>query len=203
MAFSIEQKQSALFSAKVHMRQHNFEVDSDLLADLSLRDLQQAQMDEEAHHPILNERVQSLRHHLCATSSHVMASGQMHMSYRSQIWGTCLWLRPPSLWLTINPMDYEDPIVQIWAGEQIDMDDFMNIMGPDHNKCMRNMARDPFVAASFFDFIIQTTLKTLFGIRILPRQIESRLGILGFVNGYFGVWKRRGEGHYMFTCCYG
>ena len=140
MAFSIEQKQSALFSAKVHMRQHNFEADSDLLADLSLRDLQQAQMDEEAHHPILNERVQSLRHHLCAMSSHVMASGQMHMSYRSQIWGTCLWLRPPSLWLTINPMDYEDPIVQIWAGEQIDMDDFMNIMGPDHNKCMRNMA---------------------------------------------------------------
>ena len=140
VAFSIEQKKLALFLAKVHMCQDNFEADSDLLADLSLRDLQQAQMDEEAHCPILNECVQSLRHHLYATSLHVMALGQMCMSYYSQIWGTCLWLRPPLLWLTINPMDYEDPIAQIWAGEQIDMDNFMNIMGPDPNECMRNMA---------------------------------------------------------------
>ena len=73
------------------MHQHDFEVDSDLLADLSLWDLQQAQMDEEAHHPILNEHIQSLRHHLYAMSSHVMASGQMCTSYHSQIWGTCLW----------------------------------------------------------------------------------------------------------------
>ena len=57
-----------------------------------------------------------------------MASGKMQASYRSQIWGTCLWLRPPSLWMTI---DYEDPIAQIFAGENIDMDSFMNVMGPD------------------------------------------------------------------------
>jgi len=65
VAFSIEQKQSALFSAKVHMRRNDFEADIELLANLSLRDLQQAQMDEEAHRPIMNEHVESLRHHLC------------------------------------------------------------------------------------------------------------------------------------------
>lgn len=63
-----------------------------------------------------------------------MGSGQMHRSYRSQIWGTSLWLRPPSLWLTINPLNYEDPITQIWAGEQFDMDSFMDFMGPDSNQ---------------------------------------------------------------------
>ena len=94
MAFSIKQNQLALFSTKVHMHQYDFEVDSDLLADLSLWDLQQAQMDEEAHRPILNEHIQSLCHHLYAMSSHVMASGQMCTSYHSQIWGTCLWLQP-------------------------------------------------------------------------------------------------------------
>jgi hypothetical protein len=38
-------------------------------------------------------------------------------------------------------------------------------------------------------------LETLFGIHIAPRQIESHMGILGFVNGYFGVIKahRRGS----------
>ena len=115
------------------MRRDDFEEDIDLLADLSLCDLQEAQVDENAHRPITNERVQHLRHHLYATSSHVMASGRMCASYRSQIWGSCLWLRPPSLWITINPMDYEDPIAQIFAGEHINMDSFMNSMGPDAN----------------------------------------------------------------------
>lgn len=135
-----------------------------------------------------------MRHHLFATSSHVLASGKMRASYRSQIWGTCLWLRPPSLWITINPMDYEDPIAQIFAGEDIDMDCFMNMMGPDANKRARNMANDPFASAVFFHFIIQTTLETLFGIRVLKRHVESHMGVLGLVNGYFGVVEAQGRG---------
>jgi hypothetical protein len=34
VAFSIQQKQSALFSAKVHMHQQDFEADSEVLAEL-------------------------------------------------------------------------------------------------------------------------------------------------------------------------
>ena len=126
------------------MHQDDFEADTDLLADLTLQDLQEAQVDENAHCSISNERVQHLRHYLYATSSHIMASGKMRASYCSQIWGSCLWLRPPSLWMTINLMDYEDPIAQIFAGENIDMDSFMNLMGPNANSRARNMVNDPF-----------------------------------------------------------
>ena len=77
-----------------------------------------------------------------------MASGKMRASYCSQIWGTCLWLRPPSIWMTINPMDYEDPIVQIFAGENIDMDSFMNLMGPSPGSRAKNMGDDPYASAS-------------------------------------------------------
>ena len=194
VAFSIQQKQSALFSAKIHMRRDDFEEDIDLLADLSLRDLQEAQVDENAHRPITNEQVQRLRHHLYVTSSHVMASGRMCASYHSQIWGSCLWLRPPSLWITINPMDYEDPIAQIFAGEHIDMDSFMNLMGPDANSRAKIIANDPFASASFFNFIIRTMLETLFGITSSNRSNESQMGVFGVVNGYFGVIKAQGRG---------
>lgn len=194
VAFSIQQKQSALFSARIHMRRNDFEADSDLLADLTLRDLQEAQVDEAAHRPIRNERVQRLQHHLYATSSHIIASGKMRASYRSQIWGSCLWLRPPSLWLTINPLDYEDPIAQIFAGENIDMNSFMDFLGPDGNARSRNMAADPFASASFFQFIIQTTLESLIGIHITKRGVESEMGIFGLVNGYFGVIEAQGRG---------
>jgi hypothetical protein len=194
VAFSIEQKRSALLSARIHMHRADFEADGSLLAELSLRDLQEAQVDEEHHRPIQNERVQRLRRHLYATSSHIMASGKMRASYRSQIWGTCLWLRPPTLWLTINPMDYEDPIAQIFAGEDIDMDVFDAMMGPDANIRGRNMANDPFASAWFFNFIVKTTLETLMGVRSRKFEVESHMGIFGFVNGYFGVVEAQGRG---------
>ena len=194
VAFSIQQKQSALLSAKIHMSREDFEADTDLLADLSLRDLQEAQVDEEAHRSIGNERVRRLQHHLYATSSHVMGSAKMRTTYRSQIWGTCLWLRPPSLWVTINPMDYEDPIAQVLAGEEIDMDYYIDMMASDANKRARNMANDPFASASFFNFIIRTTFETLFGVHTSRSRVESHMGIFGLVNGYFGVVEAQGRG---------
>lgn len=42
------------------MRWSDFEADTDLLADLRLRDLQDAQIDEDAHRPIRNEQVKSV-----------------------------------------------------------------------------------------------------------------------------------------------
>ena len=194
VAFSIQQKRSALLSAKIHMRRVDFEADGDILAGLTLRDLQEAQVDEEKHRPIQNNRVQHLRRHLFATSSHIMASGKMRAGYRNQIWGTCLWLRPPSLWLTINPMDYEDPIAQIFAGENIDMDAFSDVMRADVNQRMTNMANDPFASALFFHFIIQTTLETLLSIRTSRRHVENHVGIFGEVNGFFGVIEAQGRG---------
>ena len=194
VVFSIQQKQSALLSAKIHMRRSDFESDSNLLRDLSLCDLQEAQMDEEAHRPIQNERVECLRHHLYATSSHIMGFGKMRTTYRSQIWGTCLWLHPPSLWMTINPMDYEDPIAQIFAGEDIDMNSVLDLMGPNPDQRSKNMANDPFASAAFFNFIFRTTLETLLGIRKTTHQVQSEMGIFGIVNGYFGVVEAQGRG---------
>src|ERR1700734_1673066 len=60
VAFSIQQKQSALLAAKLHMRRNDFEADSELLANLTLDDLREAEKDEAAHRPIRNENVQSL-----------------------------------------------------------------------------------------------------------------------------------------------
>ena len=196
VAFSIQQKQSALLSAKIHMRRSDFEADTDLLAELRLRDLQDAQVDEDAHRPIRNERVKSLRRHLYATSSHIMGSGKARAGYRSRIWSTCLWLRPPTLWVTINPLDYEDPIAQILAGENIDMGSFMSFVGPNSKERARNMADDPFASASFFHFIIETTLECLFAVRMhtTKRQVEDRMGIFGYVSGYFGVVEAQGRG---------
>ena len=99
-----------------------------------------------------------------------------------------------SLWVMINPMDYEDPIAQVFAGKDIDMNSFMDVMAPDPNKRARNMADDPLVSASFFNFIIQTTFETLFGVHTSRSRVETHMGIFGHVNSYFGVVEAQGRG---------
>lgn len=80
---------------------------------------------------------------------------------RSKIWSTAAVLGPPSVWLTANFCDIHDPIAQIFAGEDIDMDAFVRTLGPDRTKRAKNVAADPYAAAKFFDFMANTMLETL------------------------------------------
>lgn len=47
----------ALLATKLHMRRDDFKADTELLATLTVHDLREAQLDEEAHRLIRNERV--------------------------------------------------------------------------------------------------------------------------------------------------
>lgn len=118
----------------------------------------------------------------------------MRASYRGQVWGTCLMLRGPSLWLTINPCDLHDPIMQLFAGEEIDMDQFNAKLGPDSSHRAANVAQDPYAAAKFFFFIINTVLSTLFGIEVSKDHVYSQPGLLGRITDYFGVVEAQGRG---------
>jgi Helitron helicase-like domain at N-terminus len=152
LVFGIEQKMKALCSAKLQMHRRDFEYDQISLSTLTAEDLQRAQAEEEAHHNISNEQVKKLRRHVYAVGGRVMGSSNSRAGYRSQIWSTCLSLGPPSLWITINPLDYDDPVAQVFAGENIDMDNFMAIAGPDNIRRGSNIAKDPYAAAKFFSF---------------------------------------------------
>ena len=123
-----------------------------------------------------------------------MGSRNSRSGYQSQIWGACLKLGPPSLWLTINPVDYDDPVAQVFAGESIDMDDFIETAGPDGAKRGINIANDSFAAAKYFQFLINVTLETLMGLEKTRCQVKSGMGVLGRLSGYFGVVEAQGRG---------
>jgi hypothetical protein len=73
---------------------------------------------------------------------------------------------PPSLWITINPSDTNDPIAQVFTGADIDLDNFSSTAGPDANKRATTIAGDPYAAAKFFRFMIEAMFEELFGIGI-------------------------------------
>ena len=92
-------------------------------------------------------------------------------------------LNAPSLWLTINPCDLRDPITQIFAGEDIDMDRFLATVGPDKDQRAQNLSDDPYAAAKFFHFLICAILETIFGVEVTKFHIKNGIGIFGRVVG--------------------
>ncbi|THG94148.1 hypothetical protein EW026_g7265 [Hermanssonia centrifuga] len=80
------------------------------------------------------------------------------------------------------------------AGHDIDLDAFVNTMGPNAEERMKTVAEDPYAAAKFFHFIIRTMLETLCQIKVTQHQVKSGTGIFGEMTAYFGTVESQGRG---------
>lgn len=169
------------------MRRKNFDKDARIIATIIKEKLEQVCREEEQRIPISDPAVQLMRQHVHATVARVSGSNQSRAVLRSQLWSTSVYLRPWTLWITINPTDIHDPIAQIFAGEQIELDKFVAGLGPNSNKRAQNIAADPYAAAKFFHFMVRTILEVLFGIEVTSFQVHSCMGVLGEVACYYGM----------------
>ncbi|KIK77098.1 hypothetical protein PAXRUDRAFT_36834 [Paxillus rubicundulus Ve08.2h10] len=160
------------------MRQHtvgfeeHFEHDALAISSLTVADLKEAVKEEAAHMPISNPHIKLLCKHVFTSHGHFLSQA----SYCGQIWGTCLHLHGPSLWVTINPCNIHDPIVQILA-----------VLTK-----LSNIAQDPYTAEKYFFFIINTILHTLFGINAMKDHVHTHMGLLGNLSAFFGVVEAQG-----------
>ena len=158
VAFSILQRRQALFSARLQMHRKTFDSDVRILSSITLENLAKAQDDESQGRQISDPAIQLLRRHVYATGGHIMGSDHTRYQLRSQIWGTTIMLNPPSIWITINPCNLHDPLAQVFAGEDVSMDDLMRTVAPSKEKRAQNIACDLYAAAMFFHCIIRTIL---------------------------------------------
>jgi hypothetical protein len=194
VAFGIVQRREALGAVRVQMRRKNFEREAQLMSTITAERLQAARQEEQQGGQTSDPVVRLLKKHVYASSSKVVGSDQSRYLLRSQIWSTTVMLGPPSLWMTINPSDLHDPIVQIFAGEEVDMDRFASNFGPGKDKRAKNVADDPYAAAEYFHFMVRLIFRTLFGVTVTQYQVKSRVGVLGPVSAYFGPVESQGRG---------
>jgi Helitron helicase-like domain at N-terminus len=192
LAFGILQRREALLSARLQMNRRTFDHDASVLSTLTRDRLLLAQREEERNLPISDPVIRLLRKSVRGTLSRVTGSNENRCQLRSQIWSTTVYLGPPSLWLTINPSDINNPIAQLFAGEEIDVE-AIACLADDHHRS-KVIADDPYAAAAFFHFIIQTILDKLFQVRVVGHQVKSGEGILGHVASYFGLVESQGRG---------
>ena len=194
--FGVIQKRKVCSAAKLQIDKIQYRQNEKAIRRLKPVDLLNAAEEEKRRMPISNPAARCLRQLVSSLRTKVPGTDESHTGMRSQIWGMTMMKNPASLWLTINPSDTNDPIAQIFTGEDIDMSDFVQTAGPSSGQRAKNIAADPFAAAKFFHYIINAVLEELFGIRVNREtgQIKRERGVLGVVEGYIGSVEAQGRG---------
>ena len=193
--FGVCQKRQVCRASVLQMKRGSYFQNQNLLSTLTADDLTKASIEETRGVPFSNPAVRALRSQLKAVKTKVQGSDESRISIRGKIWGTNLLHNPPKIWVTINPADTQDPIAQVMAGAEIDLDHFCKAAGPDSVERAINMASDPFAAAKYFHFMIRTILECLFGIsKGRNGIIVRREGIFGIVKSYIGTVEAQGRG---------
>ncbi|KAF8804157.1 hypothetical protein BYT27DRAFT_7302151 [Phlegmacium glaucopus] len=193
--FGICQKRQVCRASMLQMKRHSYFQHQNMLSTITTKDLTKASEEETRGVPFSNLAVRILRNQLSAVKTKVQGSDESRNSIRSKIWGTNILHNPPSLWVTINPSDMQDPIAQVFAGVEIDLNRFCNTAGPDSVDRALNMAGDPYASAKFFHFMIETILEVLIGVsKRRNGTIVRKEGILGIVKSYVGTVEAQGRG---------
>ncbi|PBK71939.1 hypothetical protein ARMSODRAFT_973480 [Armillaria solidipes] len=196
--FGVIQKRNICRSAVLQMLNQSFQRHQGLLSAVKPKDLIKASLQEKRKVPFTNPAIQVLRTELTAVQSKVHGTDESRQTLRSKIWSTTVIFNPPNLWLTINPNDTQDPIAQVIAGEDIDLDDFISHAGPNATLHAKTIAADPYASAKFFHLITECTLSALAGIQVLKspgrHNILREEGIFGTVQAYIGTVEAQGCG---------
>ena len=122
--FGVLQKQHLCSSAVLQILQRSFLQHEQAIRSLQSSDFELAAREEQAHQLFSNPVMQSLRGTLNSVHAKVLGTDELRIKIRSLIWGMCVKKNPPSLWLTFNPADTQDPIMQVLCGKDINLDHF-------------------------------------------------------------------------------
>ncbi|GAW00963.1 ATP-dependent DNA helicase PIF1 [Lentinula edodes] len=192
--FGVLQKRKICTSAAMRMSRSDYQKHKEAINRLTTKDFQVAAEQETKKQQYSNPAMRALVGHLSAVRAGVTGTDQNRASVRAQVWSLITMFNPPSLWITINPSDVNNPIAQVFAGEQIDLDKFNRLAGPDATARSITIAKDPYAAAKFFHFIVRAILNCLMGIEVHNGRITRKIGIYGVVKAYVGMVESQGRG---------
>ncbi|KAJ7601838.1 hypothetical protein B0H17DRAFT_884572, partial [Mycena rosella] len=91
----------------------------------------------------------------------------------------------PHFFATVDPANSHNPIAQVLAGREVDLDKFFHAMDGVKNEPgirAKAMAENPVAGAEFFHLMITKFFDILLG-----AKRASKIGILGKVKGWYAV----------------
>ena len=138
------QKRQVASSTGLQISRCDFLTNNEIFRSLKLSDVIKASSEEARKIPFSDPVIKDICRHISVIWARVMGTDESQVKIRNQIWSTSVMLGPPSLWVTINPLDANDPITQVIAGKDIDLANFMSSDGPNHETRAATMATYPY-----------------------------------------------------------
>lgn len=126
--FNIQQKREIFAQSRVTFLRKDWERVKGAMDCVTKADLESAVEEEKQGAPISNTAISDFLQSAVITRSKVVGSNASRARFWSDIWGTCVKYGAPSLFLTINPADHNDPIAQFLTGADIDLDNLVPIL---------------------------------------------------------------------------
>ena len=136
-------------------------------------------------------KVLNLMKEVNTISSHIPGSSASRIAMRNEIRALTMKVGLPSFFITINPADIYNPIVKFLAGEEINLDALLPEQVPNSWEQSILIAKNPVVAARFFDIFVKVFLSTLLGYD--PTQKDLTGGVLGLVKAHYGCVEAQGR----------
>ncbi|KAF7310088.1 ATP-dependent DNA helicase [Mycena indigotica] len=164
--FGVLWKRQVCRSAALHVDHDKFLSDYGEFMRLRPKDLLDASEEENHQVTISNPVLRLLRQHITTVRSKVVGTDENRVGIRAQIWGMTLKFNPPTIWTTINLSDTNDPIAQVLAGQEIDLDNFIAKAGPNASERARIISTDPFAAAEYFHLVVKLVLSEMIGVTV-------------------------------------
>lgn len=198
-AFNMLQRRQMLLRTKLKVDTQRFDAVADSITKLSISAIERvtdrlSRGEAERTDDPEERRVTDLMKEVKAITSHVPGSAASRVTMRNEIRGLMMTCGMPNYFVTINPADVYNPLVKFLGGADIDIDALLPEQVPDYWEQSILVARNPAVAAKFFNVYIKAFITSVLGYDCDDDEVRREGGILGKVNAYYGCVEAQGRG---------
>ncbi len=196
-AFNILQRREILLHTSLKTTRRNFDSVAWSFASVSVEVVHQGtervSRGDWMTSDVSEERqVLNLMKEVNVVTSNVPGSSAARIMMRNEIRALMMDKGLPSFYITINPANVYNSLVKFLAGTNFDIDNVHPQNIPDYWEQSILIAKNPAVAAKFFDTYMRAFITTILGYDDTHNNIEG--GILGVVKAYYGCVEAQGRG---------
>ena len=196
-AFNIIQRRKMLLHTSLKVKRSNFESWAERFKNVSPDAIERVISRSSnggyaTAHDDDERKVLDLMREVNTVTSHVPGSSASRVAMRNEIRALTMKNGLPSFFITINPADIYNPIVKFLAGQDIDIDSLLPEQVPNSWDQSILIAKNPVIAARFFDIFVKAFLSTVLGYDPTGKDLTG--GVLGLVKGFYGCVEAQGRG---------
>ncbi|KAF7314095.1 ATP-dependent DNA helicase [Mycena chlorophos] len=196
-AFNILQRHDLLLHTSLKVKRSNFDAVASQFATVSpqvVKTISERVANGESPAPKNPEeqKVLTLLKQVNAVVTSVPGSSAARVAMRNEIRGLMIEQGMPSFYITINPADVFSPVLKFMSGAEIDIDALLPEDVPNYWDQASVIAKNPVVAARFFNVYMKTFINTLLGFDPAGENLDG--GILGVVKAHYGCVEAQGRG---------